>query len=60
MVASLVETNWHAFFILWINIFASHVIETFQKRAVNDALYLFEERFTNVSMICFNNVLPHL
>ena len=53
MVASLVEINWHVFLIFRLIFYhiCSNVIETFQKRAVNDELNRYLERLTNVSMM---------
>ena len=53
MVASLFEINWHVFLILRLIFLprCSHVIDTFQEHAVNDALYRSVERLTNVSMM---------
>ena len=53
MVANLVEIKCHGFFYLdyYFHHFCSHVIGTFQERAINNALQRSVERLTNVSIM---------
>ena len=53
MVANLVEIKCHVFMDLdyYFHHICSHVIGTFQERAINDALQRFVDRLTNVSIM---------
>ena len=54
MVANLVEIKCHVFFLdldYYFHHFCSHIIGTFQERAINDALQRSVDRLTNVSIM---------